>query len=148
MRLSTIALTTLATSTGASQLEQTDSVLPGSKLSELTRSVMAPMSLRTNLDQIPVVATFGTGHYVVGKTIFHLESVDSKDYARTESYDENAEPLDQDVRKWLISDPNIRWTAVLMRKLLLKGVVGPPLWVFQSSGGECYVAGTCCCQGV
>ena len=85
------------------------------------------------------------GHYVVGKTILHLESVDSKDYARTESDDENAEPLDQDVRKWLISDPDIRWTAVLKRKLLGKGMLGSPMWVYQSSEKSYCMARVCCC---
>jgi hypothetical protein len=105
------------------------------------------MSLYTNLDQIPVVAPFGTDHYIVGKNIFHLQSVNLKDYAQADPDTDNTKQLDQDVRDWLLSDPNIVCTAVLMRKLLERGLLGPPLWVYQSPEQAYCVAEVCHCCG-
>lgn len=148
MKASTIVLSTLAMITGASQLGDTGSDTHRTKLSEHASTELAPISLHTNLDQIPVVVPFGPDHYIVGGTIFHLQSVNMADYAKVDPEVENTEELDPDVREWLMSDPNIVWTAELMRKLLEKGLLGPPLWVYRSSEGRCYIRETCCCGNV
>ena len=134
--------------TCASQLGDTGSNTHKTKLSEHASTELAPISLYTNLDQIPVVVPFGRDHYIVRGTIFHLQCVNLEDYTKADPEDENTEELDPDVREWLMSYPNIVWTAELMRKLFEKVPSGSPLWVYRSSEGRCYIRGTCCCGNV